>query len=358
MMAGDSMDRRKFLVSATAAAAALGTGAPRLFAADPPPSSSRRIRIGLFGASHSHAEGKLEVIKSSTDYELVGACEESPEARRRCEELGVKLLAQDELLSRCEVIAVESPVRDHARHALLALEAGKHLHLEKPPATNLQDMRRLVARAREKQRLLQTGYMWRYHPGFTAVFDAVQKGWLGEVFQVRATMTKELSPARRREWAEFKGGSMFELGCHLVDSIVRLLGRPRSVNATLRRHGAHNDDLKDNNVVVFEFDRALAVLTDTALQATNTPERSFELIGSKGSARLRPIEPPVLEMELVEAAGPYRKGWQTVTLPEYRRYEADFAELAAAVRGERDLSVSLDQELLVHEMVLRAGDML
>ena len=49
---------------------------------------------------------------------------------------------------------------------------------------------------------------------------------------------------------------------------------------------------------------------------------------------------------------------QKVTLPTYQRYEADFAELAAAVRGERPLSVSLDDELLVAETVLRVSDML
>ena len=49
---------------------------------------------------------------------------------------------------------------------------------------------------------------------------------------------------------------------------------------------------------------------------------------------------------------------QQVPLPAYRRYEADFTELAAAVRGERALSVSLDEESLVAETVLRVSDML
>jgi hypothetical protein len=49
---------------------------------------------------------------------------------------------------------------------------------------------------------------------------------------------------------------------------------------------------------------------------------------------------------------------QQVPLPSCRRYEADFTELAAAVRGERPVSVSLDEELLVAETVLRTSDML
>ena len=151
---------------------------------------------------------------------------------------------------------------------------------------------------------------------------------------------------------------MFELGSHLVDATVRLLGKPKAVTPFLRHHGKFEDSLKDNNVAVLEYERANAVLVNTALQVGSTPQRSFEVLGTKGTAILQPIEPPTLNLELAEAAGPYKKGTQQVLLPAYQRYEGDFAELAAAVRGERALSVSLDKELLVAEAVLRAGGML
>ena len=70
------------------------------------------------------------------------------------------------------------------------------------------------------------------------------------------------------------------------------------------------------------------------------------------------IEPPALQIDLVEPAGPYRKGVQTVSLPSYKRFEVDFAELAAAVRGERKLNVTLDEEVAVQETLLKACGML
>jgi hypothetical protein len=81
-------------------------------------------------------------------------------------------------------------------------------------------------------------------------------------------------------------------------------------------------------------------------------------VGSSGSAVLCPIEPPKLQIDLIEAAGPYRKGVQTVSLPGYKRFVADFAELAAAVRSERPLTVTLEEELAVQETLLKASDML
>jgi len=176
-------------------------------------------------------------------------------------------------------------------------------------------------------------------------------------FAVRANISNLLAPARRPDWAEFKGGSLFELGSHLVDAVVRLLGKPKSVTPFLREHGSASDKLKDNNVAVLEYDKAMAVITNNALQDTRLAQRSFEVLGSNGTAVLQPIEPPVLNLELVSAAGPYQKGPQTVPLPPYARYEADFIDLAAAVRGERKLSVSLEEELAVQETLLKVCEM-
>lgn len=358
----DSLNRREFLAAAGASTAMLGlaAGAAELGGTNStsPSGAKRRIRLGFLGATHAHADGKLEVVRASPDYTLVGVCEESAEERQRLEKQDVRLLSPAALFEQCEVIAVESAVRDHARHALLALRAGKHVHLEKPPATTLSELQEMVALARENKLLLQAGYMWRYHPGFRAIFEAVRQGWLGGIYLVRGSIHNHLAPARRPEWAEFKGGAFFELGSHLLDAIVRLLGRPENVTPFLRRHGRATDALKDNNLVVLEYDRALAVITNTALQPTTLPQRSLEVLGANGTAVLRPLEPPALEIELATAAGPYRKGTQTVTLPPYHRYEADFAELAAAVRGEGHLTVALEDELLVQETLLKASGML
>jgi predicted dehydrogenase len=316
-----------------------------------------RIPIGFLGATYSHGPAKIKLALSAPDWECVGVCESSAAGRTTCEKLGAQLVSQDDLFARACVVAVESDVRDHAPHALLALKANKHVHVEKPPATQIADMRAMVALAREKERLLQTGFMWRYHPGFKAILEAARQGWLGDIFMVRGFIGNNLAPARRPEWGEYPGGSMFDLGSHLVDFTVRLLGRPKTVAPLLRHHGKFNDSLRDNNVAVLEYDHATAVLVNTAMQAVGTPQRSLEVLGTNGTATLQPIEPPALILDLAKPSGPYKKGSQQVSLPTYQRYEADFAELAAAVRGERPLSVSLDEELLVAETVLRVSDM-
>ncbi len=350
------MNRREFLKASLGCAALAAT--PISIKAADAASDKPRIPIGFLGATHSHGPEKIKIVMASPDWEFVGVCEASDAGKETCTKLGAKLVSQDELFQRARVVAVESDVRDHAAHALLAFKAGKHVHLEKPASVRLAELQEIVAIAREKKLLLQTGYMWRSHPGFHAIMEAVRQGWLGDVYMVRGFISNNLAAARRPEWAEFTGGSMFELGSHIVDATVRLLGKPKAVTPFLRQHGNFNDSLKDNNVAVLEYERATAVLINTALQPTGTPQRSFEVLGTNGTAVLQPIEPPALTMDLAKPAGPYQKGSQKVPMPTYRRYEGDFTELTAAVRGEQVLSVTLDVELLVQETLLRVSDML
>ncbi len=350
------MQRRDFLrnsvIGATIAAVPSAVGGAE--AGEP----KRPIAIGFLGATYSHARAKIELALRSPDWQFVGVCDESEPGRRVCEALGAKVVDRDELLRRAEVVAIGSDIASHAPDALLALKAGKHVHLEKPPATRIDEIREIVALAKEKKLLVQTGYMWRYHPGFAAILEAVRRGWLGEVFLVRGHIANNLSPKQRAEWGAFRGGSLFELGSHLIDAVVRLLGKPQAVTPILRSHGKANDGLKDNNVVVLEYPRATAVIMNNSIQAGASPARSFEVIGSNGYALLQPIEPPKLLIDLVSPAGPYQRGPQQPPMPSYRRYEADFVELAAAVRGEQTLSVGLDEELLSAETLLRASEMM
>jgi predicted dehydrogenase len=347
----NALHRRAFLQSTAASAVALG--ASTLFAQSAKP----KIRVGFLGAAHSHALAKWKLLRNSAEFQLVGLAEESPHVRAEFEQHGAQVMSVDELLQASEAIVVESAVRDHARHAKLALRAGKHVHVEKPPAVTMPELSELVALARDSKRVFQVGYMWRYHPGFAAIFEAARQGWLGQIYLVRAMINTVVPAERRPEWAEFNGGGMFELGCHLIDPIVRLLGRPLEVKPTLRRHAAVGDDLKDNNLVLFEFARGLAVVSNSTQQPNASAHRGFEVLGANGTAVLRPIEPPTLQIDLLKPAGPYHSGVQNVALPKYERYIGDFVEFAALIRGEKSPLVTLDEELLVHETLLKACEM-
>ncbi len=329
------VNRRVFLASGVAAAGGAGRAATR-------------VRIGFLGGSHSHAFEKARVVRESALWELAGVWEPDPAVRAQYEKAGVPAIERERLLgdSSIQAIAVESAVKDHAEHARQALEAGKHVHVEKPPADNVAAFRSLLELAGRKHLLVQTGYMWRYNPALRTVLEAGRSGQLGEIYLVKATMNTLIGADRRPEWAVFHGGQMFEQGAHLLDLVVRLLGRPAKITPFLHKHGAFDDRLADNTVAVLEYPRAMAIVTASTLQPNSGPHRSFEVLGAKGTAVVRPIEPPALAID-----------GKPVELPPYRRYVGDFEELATAIRDSRPLSVTPEQELAVQETIIKASQM-
>jgi predicted dehydrogenase len=346
------MNRREFLGTA----AALGAAAtfPRTTAAD----QKRKIKTGFLGVGHSHASEKIRIVRESESFELTGLWAENDELKARLERQNLPILEQDQIVSECDLVVVESAVRTLAPLAKRALLAGCHVHVEKPPAPTADAFQELQTLAREKRCLLQVGYMWRFNPALVRALEAARNGWLGEVFLVRGTMNTLLAPSRRPEWAEFPGGATFEQGCHLIDPLVRLLGRPETVTPFLKTHGGLPDGLADNCVVVFEFAQATGIITNSTLQPNAGPQRFFEILGTNGSATIKPIEPPSLELELAEEAGPYKAGRQSVPLAPFRRYVDEFAELARCIQEGTELGVAPEDEWLVHETVLRASRMI
>ena len=100
----------------------------------------------------------------------------------------------------------------------------------------------------------------------------------------------------------------------------------------------------------------MATVTSSVLQPGATAHRTFEVWGSQGNAVLRPIEgPPRLIIDLAAPAGPYKKGTQEVALAKYERYVDGFTELAAAIRANKALPVTLEQELDIQEALLKAS---
>ena len=346
------LPRRRFISAGLAAA-----GLSILTSASKSAEDPRRLTIGFLGIGHSHFREKHKVVLESADWRLVGLCEEDQNIRAKGP-VGSRWLDPGQLFAEAEVVVVESAVQHHARDAKRALLAGKHVHVEKPPADSLDEFRELLQLAAERKLVLQVGYMWRYNPGINAALEAARQGWLGEVYLVRATMNTLGGAEQRREWARFRGGAMFEQGCHLIDPLVRLLGKPLKVTPHLQHSAAVDDALADNTVAVFEFSRAMGIVTSAPLQPNAGPQRFFEILGTNGTARVQPLEQPALTIELAKAAGPYTTGKQEVKLPAYRRYVDEFAELAAAIRNGRALSISTEMELNVQEALLRACDMM
>jgi len=319
------------------------------------------IRCGLLGVGHGHTLGKLEALRASDDYEFVGVCEPDAAIQSQWESderlAGVRWLAQDELLgdNTVSMVAVESNVPRLLPLGRAAIDAGKHIHLDKPAGTSLTEFRSLLDEAARRDLIVQMGYMFRYNPGFDFIRRAVGEGWLGHVYAIHGSMCTDISQTARQELAFHPGGMMLELGGHLLDMIVLLLGVPSKVTPFLRHDGDETDGLNDNTLAVFEYDRAMAVIDTVAMETEAFARRRFKVCGTRGTIILEPHEPPAIQLCLREPDGGFQAGWQAVPIDDAPRYVGDVADLARCIRGEATFGYSKEHDFSVQQTLLRAS---
>jgi predicted dehydrogenase len=319
----------------------------------------RPIKIGQIGVGHAHA-GKLAAFRASADYEVVGIVEPKASLREQAQSQAafrdLPWMTREQLLNvpGLEAVLIETQVRDLLANAEAAVSAGKHIHLDKPAGASLEHFRKILEDAQRQKLLLQMGYMYRYNPAVVLLHELLERGWLGEIFEVHAVMSKVVAAADRQRLAEFAGGIMFELGCHMIDLVVGMLGKPDRVRGYARHSAVPADALADNMLAVFEYSRALATVKSSALEVEGFARRHLAVCGTKGTYHIQPLDNPQARLALDEPRARYKAGYQTIEFPAYTRYVDDAADMAAIIRGERPPRYSYAHDLAVQESLLQA----
>lgn len=323
------------------------------------------LRIAQIGTRHGHALGKWRALCTNPDVEAVGIWEPDKVVRAAAQaragfagahwfDSAAEVYADPSVLA----VAIEGRNHESLGMALDGVDAGKHLWFDKPAGDDWPAFLRLLDNASTKRTEIQMGYMFRYSPGFSRIAEWAQTGLLGQVFAVRAHMSTWVDLAERTEQSRHRGGVLYDLGGHMIDQIVGLLGRPSWVSNVARNDATPElPGYADNSVAVFEFASALAVL-DIAAMEPRPAARRFEVYGTHGSAIVEPFDPArTIRLALDAPSGDYPAGEHVLELPTVSRQELYDRELAAFVgvlRGQRPPDRSIEHERLVQETLLRA----
>jgi len=356
------IQRRDFLQTAGLSAAVFAGG---VLAHGQTAGAKRKVKIGQIGTGHAHASGKMDGLRRLSDeFEVVGVVEPDAPQRKAAEQepayRGLTWMTEEQLLNTpgLEAVAVETSVLDLVPTAARCVAAGLHIHLDKPAGLSLSAYHRLLDEATRRKRCVQMGFMFRHNPAFRLCFQAVREGWLGDVFEIQGRMSRGFEPTMRQRLSAYPGGTMFELGCHLIDAVVKVLGRPGAVSGFARCSRPELDHLADNQVAVLEYPKALATVRSSLLEVDAGRNREFVVCGDQGTVIIRPLEPPNVELVLTEAHGTMAKGRHVVSLPKMPgRYDEHLIEFARIVRGEKETEYPPEHDLAVHEAVLRAAGM-
>ncbi len=316
-----------------------------------------RIKLGQIGVGHAHAS-KLSVYRSSPDYEVVGIVEADPALKERAQNQpafkDLPWMTEEQLLNLpgLQAVLVETRVRELLDKAETCIQAGKHIHLDKPAGESLPQFRRILESADRQKLLVQMGYMYRYNPAVVLLREFLKKGWLGEIFEIHTVMSKVVNPAARRSLAEYRGGIMFELGCHIIDLVVGVLGKPAKVTPFAQHAGPVADNLADNMLAVFEYPKAIATVKSSAMEVEGFARRHFAVCGTEGTFHIQPLDNPSARVALSTRRDSYKKGYQDVAFPKFTRYVGDAADMARIIRGDKPSDFPSEHDLAVQTSLL------
>ena len=329
----------------------------------------RKIKIVQYGTKHGHAEGVLKVILEHPNVNLVGVYE--PDKERVAQLLNIKnsiwkkvqFLSDKSFLDDTSIVAAscESSNFESLDHVEELINSNKHVFYDKPAGNNIKQFSRIINLAKKQRNLIQLGYMFRDHDGFEKILDISRSNIIGDVFQIRAHMSTKIPEKNPKGMltgkegiSSFKGGIFFDLGGHMIDQIISILGAPNKVFSFLKNN-ENNENLPffmDNTLGVLEFNNALATVEITASEI-NPLARRFEVYGTMGSVILEPFEPAEkLKLHLEYETGIYKKGVNFISLENKPRYKKSFDGFISNIINNSSPKRTLEHEEKVQEILL------
>ena len=202
----------------------------------PEPSAAPSIRWGILAPGWI-ARQFASALRGMTTQRIVAVGSRSPErARQFAAETGTEraygsyadLLADPQV----QAVYVASPHSEHAGLALLAIEAGKHVLVEKPFARNADEARRVVQAARSRGVTLMEAMWTRFLPRTDIVRQVLEDGVLGELQTTIGDHGQPIGHVDRMQRPELAGGALLDLGVYPVSYTHFVLGRPGSIVAS------------------------------------------------------------------------------------------------------------------------------
>lgn len=181
-----------------------------------------------------------------------------------------------------DLVVIPTPNTTHFPLAKLALEAGKHVIVDKPFTVTLEEARELDVLAREKGKVLSVFHNRRWDSDFLTVKTLINEGSLGDIvyFESHYDRYKPQVLERWRESAAQGSGIWYDLGSHLLDQALQLFGTPDTLQADLAvlRPGGKAVDYFN---AVLTYPRRRVVLHSTVYAVAETAR--FIVQGEKGS---------------------------------------------------------------------------
>jgi len=289
---------------------------------------ANQIRVGVVGVGWG-ALVNAPAFRAVHGFELKALCSRRPQSVAEAgERLGVSDLSTDwrSFIQRddLDLIAVSTPVTEHAAISIAALEAGKHVLCEKPAALDAQTAERMVQAAARSGRATAMCYTLRWSPFGAAIWQLLDEGFVGTPYVINIFHAADYWHPKRGAQSPWMyqrsagGGYLMGLQTHHIDLVLKWFGAVEAVSADVRttltqRRTADGSvldiDADDTANVSLRLKSGVTVLLSSTTIAAHGAGTAIEIYGSDGTIRLE-------RDGTLKAGKATDKTLETVALPE------------------------------------------
>ncbi len=266
----------------------------------PPKSSNKVTGLGILGAGGIAQAVHLPHLKKIKDIRIEAICDlDAVKAGRVAQKFSIPHFFQDpqKLLSLDGIdgILVLTPTNSHLGMTLMALDAGKHVFVERPIARSVVEAQKMVEAARKADKILMIAMNHRFRPDSMILKNFIEGGELGNIFMVRAGWLKKKGRWSGAEW-HFKkkisgGGVLMDLGLQMLDLSLWLLDNyeVERISAQLFNNmlGIEVEDTVACQLLL-KGDKTVTLHASWALLAPET-QAYAHFWGTQGAAVLNPL---------------------------------------------------------------------
>ena len=307
------------------------------------------LRLGLVGAGAIAQLAHLPLLAKMRGAQLVAICDnDGPKAGALAQRLGVPDIFTDidELLDtdKLDAVVVATPNHLHEPHVLRALKQKVHVLCERPLSLTNGGVKRILETAKAADCKVVVGNNHRFRSDVQQLTRFLQGGELGKVIAMRCGQYQFRAGQQgwRQRKAEAGGGAFLEYGYPLLDLCLWLADFPKPRRVTAHMEAPRQGSVEDMMLVNLECESGISFSIDVSWAYVGLEERWwFEVISSKGSARLSPLRVvKELNGRAVNVSPSGAAARESAFLQSYR---AELTHFVAILKGDAQYEPPVDQ---------------
>ncbi|TPI68401.1 Gfo/Idh/MocA family oxidoreductase [Mesorhizobium sp. B2-8-9] len=265
----------------------------------------------------------------------------------------------EELLASKEVdgVYIPLPTSQHVEWTAKAIEAGKHVLVEKPLALDAKDIPPLIRLRDEKKVLVCEAFMVVYHPQWIKVRDLIASGAIGRLRHVQGAFSYfNVDPKNMRNQLDLGGGALPDIGVYPAVSTRFSTGKePLRVQATIERDKTFGTDIYSSIRADFgDFELSFYLSTQMAARQV------MVFHGEKGFIEVfAPFNAGLYDHHRIELHNQNHSETQVFRFPGTQQYRLECEAFVRAAQGGKDRVFTLEESVLnqkVIDAIFRAGD--